>query len=83
MRNAPLILNRAVSAPSGLYVGGAWREAARRSAVTDPATGAAVGEVVAATPDDARDAVAAAHAAFPAWASLSPDERGRPLRRAY
>jgi succinate-semialdehyde dehydrogenase/glutarate-semialdehyde dehydrogenase len=42
-----------------------------------------VGEVVAAGADDARAAVAAAHAAFPAWASLSPDERARPLRRAY
>jgi succinate-semialdehyde dehydrogenase/glutarate-semialdehyde dehydrogenase len=74
---------RAVAAASGLYVGGSWREGSERLAVTDPATGAPVGEVVAATAADAREAVAAAHAAFPAWSALSPDERAAPLRRAY
>jgi len=83
MHSAPIISNRAVVAASGLYVGGSWRDGARRSAVTDPASGAPVGEVVAATADQAREAVAAAHAAFPAWAALSPDERGQPLRRAH
>ena len=51
--------------------------------VIDPASGAPVGEVVAACTNDASEAVAAAHAAFPAWAALSPDERGQPLRRAH
>jgi succinate-semialdehyde dehydrogenase / glutarate-semialdehyde dehydrogenase len=83
MRNATFISDRAVTAASGLYVGGSWREGAERMTVNDPATGATVGEVVAAGADGAREAVAAAHAAFPAWAALSPDERGRPLRRAY
>jgi succinate-semialdehyde dehydrogenase/glutarate-semialdehyde dehydrogenase len=83
MRNAPFISDRAVNAASGLYVGGSWRDGAGRSAVTDPATGASVGEVAEATADDAREAVAAAHAAFPAWAARSPDERAVPLRRAH
>jgi succinate-semialdehyde dehydrogenase/glutarate-semialdehyde dehydrogenase len=74
---------RAVEAASGLYVGGSWRDGADRLAVTDPATGSAVAEVVAATADEVREAVAAAHAAFPAWSALSPDERAAPLRRAY
>src|SRR4051812_17363093 len=72
-----------VRAESGLYVDGSWRDGAATLAVTDPATGAEVGRVVAAGPDDARAAIAAAHRAFPAWAALSPDERGAPLRRAY
>jgi succinate-semialdehyde dehydrogenase / glutarate-semialdehyde dehydrogenase len=83
MGTAPILTNRTVRAASGLYVGGRWREHADRMTVTDPATGARVGEVVAATADQAREAVTAAHAAFPAWSALSPDERAAPLRRAY
>jgi succinate-semialdehyde dehydrogenase / glutarate-semialdehyde dehydrogenase len=75
--------DRAVETASGLYVGGSWRDGADRGTVTDPATGAPVGEVVAATADQAREAVAVAHAAFPAWSALPPDERAAPLRRAY
>src|SRR5215216_8008983 len=82
-RNVPFISDRAVRAASGLYVGGSWREGPGRMTVIDPATGAPVGEVVAACTNDASEAVAAAHAAFPAWAALSPDERGQPLRRAH
>jgi succinate-semialdehyde dehydrogenase / glutarate-semialdehyde dehydrogenase len=74
---------RAVEAASGLYVGGVWRAGDDRMEVTDPATGAPVGEVVAATADQAREAVATAHAAFPAWSALSPDQRAAPLRRSY
>jgi succinate-semialdehyde dehydrogenase / glutarate-semialdehyde dehydrogenase len=75
--------DRAVEAESGLYIGGGWRDGTDRLTVTDPATGAPVGDVTAATADQAREAVAAAHAAFPAWSALSPDERAAPLRRAY
>jgi len=75
--------DRAVEAASGLYVDGRWRDGADRSPVLDPATGETVGEVVAAGADQARAAVAAAHAAFPGWSALAPDERAAPLRRAY
>ena len=68
---------------TGLYVGGEWRSGAGTLVVHDPATGAEVGSVAVARRDDVRDAVAAAAHAFPAWAALSPDERGAPLRRAY
>jgi succinate-semialdehyde dehydrogenase / glutarate-semialdehyde dehydrogenase len=74
---------RAVQSASGLYIGGSWRDGVDVLTVTDPATGEPVGEVAKATADDAREAVAAAHAAFPAWSALSPDERGAPLRRAH
>jgi len=78
-----LTASRAVATATGFYIGGDWRDGADRLTVTDPATGAPVGEVVEATADQAREAVAAAHAAFPAWSALSPDERGVPLRRAH
>jgi succinate-semialdehyde dehydrogenase/glutarate-semialdehyde dehydrogenase len=78
-----LSLQRTVTAASGLYIDGTWRDGANRSPVIDPSTGAQVGEVVTAGADEAREAVAAAHAAFPAWSALSPDERAAPLRRAY
>jgi succinate-semialdehyde dehydrogenase / glutarate-semialdehyde dehydrogenase len=81
---APSIIHdRSVESASGLYIDGSWREGAGFLTVADPCTGATVGEVVSATGDDARDAVAAAHAAFPSWSALSPDARGVPLRRAH
>jgi succinate-semialdehyde dehydrogenase/glutarate-semialdehyde dehydrogenase len=74
-----------VPCASGLYVDGEWRrpDGAEWMAVPDPSTGFEVGSVVAATPGDVRDAVAAAQRAFAAWAALSPDQRGVPLRRAH
>jgi succinate-semialdehyde dehydrogenase/glutarate-semialdehyde dehydrogenase len=83
MGSPSTIHGRSVVAASGLYIDGTWRQGAGFLTVTDPSTGAAVGEVVSATAEDAREAVAAAHAAFPAWSARSPDERGVPLRRAY
>jgi succinate-semialdehyde dehydrogenase / glutarate-semialdehyde dehydrogenase len=83
MAQLGIIPHRAVETASGLYVDGSWRDGADRLEVTDPATGAPVGEVVQASGADARAAVAAAHAAFPGWAALSPDERAAPLRRAH
>ena len=83
MRNTPFISDRTVNTASGLYVDGRWRDGSGRLEVADPATGAHVGEVVEAGAEDARAAVAAAHAAFPAWSALPPDERAAPLRRAY
>ncbi|HTE63346.1 MAG TPA: aldehyde dehydrogenase family protein [Solirubrobacteraceae bacterium] len=83
MDHATIIPERSIRAASGLYIDGAWRAGAGRLTVDDPATGAPVGEVAAASADQVREAVAAAHAAYPAWSALSPDERAAPLRRAY
>ncbi len=47
-----------------------------------PFTGEVVSRVAAATLEDADAAVAAAHAAFPAWAALAPGERRLRLLKA-
>lgn len=46
-----------------------------------PYSGELVGRISEATTEDVDDAVAAAKAAQPAWAALSPQERGKPLAR--
>ncbi|WP_033864539.1 aldehyde dehydrogenase family protein, partial [Pseudomonas fluorescens] len=48
----------------------------------NPVTGDVVSRVAAATLEDADAAVAAAQAAFPAWAALAPNERRTRLLRA-
>ncbi|KAF2655381.1 aldehyde dehydrogenase [Lophiostoma macrostomum CBS 122681] len=48
--------------------------------IISPYTGELVAKVPEATPTDVDTAVAAAEAAFPAWSSLSPVERGKPLK---
>jgi succinate-semialdehyde dehydrogenase/glutarate-semialdehyde dehydrogenase len=73
------------SVPTGLLIGGEWREAAsgRTVAVEDPATGLVLTEVADGGAVDALDALAAAHDAGPAWAATPPRERGEILRRAF
>jgi acyl-CoA reductase-like NAD-dependent aldehyde dehydrogenase len=64
-----------------ILVGGAWREGrAGRMPAVSPATGEEIASVPVATPDDVDDAVAAAGAAGPAWASLSAFERAARCR---
>ncbi|HLO02226.1 MAG TPA: NAD-dependent succinate-semialdehyde dehydrogenase [Symbiobacteriaceae bacterium] len=60
-----------------LYIGGEWTqaEAGREFPVHDPATGELVGMAADASAADAERAVAAAAAAFPAWAGLTARER--------
>ena len=71
--------------PSGLYIGGRWREArsGRRFPVEDPATGAGIATVADGGPDDALDALGAAAEAAAGWAATPPRERGEILRRAF
>ncbi len=73
------------SVPTGLYIGGEWREAASgaRFVVEDPATGEEIATVADASEADARAAVDAAVAMQPAWAATAPRERGEILRRAF
>jgi len=65
------------------YVGGAWVAGAQSDSfdVTDPASGAVLGSVAKLNGEDSCAAVDAAHAAFPRWAGLLPQERGAILRR--
>ncbi|OYT83580.1 MAG: salicylaldehyde dehydrogenase [Pseudomonas sp. PGPPP4] len=67
-----------------LLIGGASRPAGdgRSYQRRHPVTDAVVSTVAAATLDDADAAVAAAQAAFPAWAALPPGERRRRLLAA-
>jgi succinate-semialdehyde dehydrogenase/glutarate-semialdehyde dehydrogenase len=71
--------------PSGLLIGGTWRDADRGAtlAVDDPSTGEVLTEVADASPADALDALDAVLAAQAGWAATAPRERGEVLRRAF
>jgi succinate-semialdehyde dehydrogenase/glutarate-semialdehyde dehydrogenase len=71
--------------PTGLHIGGEWREATGGGtlSVEDPSTGESLVVVADATPEDALAALAAAADAQTAWAATAPRERGEILRRAY
>lgn len=64
-----------------LYIGGHWQEAAGGGSfpVHDPATGEVIAQVADGDRRDASAAIAAAAAAFPAWAALTAKERSRLL----
>ncbi|TFH86406.1 NAD-dependent succinate-semialdehyde dehydrogenase [Billgrantia azerbaijanica] len=62
------------------FIAGQWRDAERRFPVTNPATGETLATVPDLTADDARDAVAAAEAAWPAWKRTTAKERAALLR---
>jgi len=53
----------------------------RAQDVTNPATGAVTGSVALASSEDVATAVAAAQAAFPAWADMPPIRRARLMNR--
>ena len=65
------------------YVNGAWLDAPGRASIPvhNPATGATLGTVPAFDAAATEKAVAAAHAAFPAWAAKTAKERAVLLRR--
>lgn len=66
-----------------LYIGGEERFTDEVLKIADPGKpGAVVGEAAAASPQDVADAVAAAKAAFPAWAALSAQERAKAMADA-
>ncbi|WP_240724829.1 NAD-dependent succinate-semialdehyde dehydrogenase [Onishia niordana] len=68
---------------SKAYINGQWCDAPTRFAVTNPATGDTIAEVADLDADGARDAVAAADAAWPAWRKRSAKERSALLRRWF
>jgi succinate-semialdehyde dehydrogenase/glutarate-semialdehyde dehydrogenase len=73
-----------MNAPTGLLIGGQWTTGrAGVLPVIDPATEEPIAEVANATPEDALEAVAAAHQALSGWAATPPRVRGECLRRAY
>jgi len=66
-----------------MFVGGEWCDAAGGATVeaTSPATGESLGPVAEGDREDARRAIAAANAAFPAWAARTGFERAALLHR--
>ena len=67
------------------YVDGNWVDApdGKTIAVVNPASGEPLGTVPLLGARETEAAVAAAHAAFPAWAARTAKERGAILRRWY
>ncbi len=67
----------------GLYVAGAWRRNAGRAlrARLNPSTDEVLGQLTLADEADVRDALAAAHEAFPAWRAKPAVERAGLLQR--
>ncbi|MFZ0041834.1 MAG: NAD-dependent succinate-semialdehyde dehydrogenase [Solirubrobacteraceae bacterium] len=67
----------------GSIIRAAVRQAPESIEVIDPATEEVLDTVACASVEDCLEAVDAASAAFPAWASTSPRERGEILRGAF
>jgi succinate-semialdehyde dehydrogenase/glutarate-semialdehyde dehydrogenase len=72
------------SVPKQLYINGKWVDGDEGTLeVEDPATGEAIAEVADASPDQAVEALAAAHDTQKEWQNTPPRERGEILQRAY
>ncbi len=73
------------SVPTGLFIGGTWRDAAGGATleVEDPATGEVLTSVADASVEDGRAALDAAVAAQAGWAATAPRDRGEILRAAF
>lgn len=68
---------------SDLFIDGQWLSPRGRArfAVTNPATGASIADVVKGNGDDAKTAIAAADAALPGWRARPARDRAAILRR--
>lgn len=70
-----------VSVPTGHYINGQRIDSGERYEVISPIDNTALGTIPMGGQAEADAAVAAAKAAFPAWAALGPDGRGEILDR--
>ena len=78
----PLTLTRPDLIRSANFIAGQWSATpAARLAVTDPATGATIPEVPDSGALEARAALDAAHAAFPAWRRVPAKQRAAIIKR--
>src|SRR5215213_4102381 len=77
--------NLLANVPTDLWIGGKWKKSSdgARFDVIDPATEQKIASVASASVDDAKAALDAANAAFPAWAAKKPRERGEILRKSF
>ncbi|WP_166982536.1 NAD-dependent succinate-semialdehyde dehydrogenase [Paramicrobacterium fandaimingii] len=69
--------------PTGLFIGGEWRESDSTFAVNDPSTGTALVEIANATVAEGTAALDAAVAAQDDWAATSARTRSNILRDAF
>ena len=71
--------------PTGLYIGGEWRDATGGGTlpIEDPSTEQTLVEVADGQADDALAALTAAADKQAEWAATAPRDRGEVLRRAY
>jgi succinate-semialdehyde dehydrogenase/glutarate-semialdehyde dehydrogenase len=70
--------------PKQLYINGEWVDGDEGTlAVEDPATGETIAEVADASPEQAVEALAAAHETQAEWRETPPRERGEILQRAF
>ncbi|MBA2127497.1 succinate-semialdehyde dehydrogenase (NADP(+)) [Hyphomicrobium methylovorum] len=67
--------------PTACLIGGEWVTKDKTFPVFDPATGNKLADVPDLDATDARRAIDAAHAAFPAWAAQPAKERSKVLKR--
>ncbi|MDE2474126.1 MAG: aldehyde dehydrogenase family protein, partial [Alphaproteobacteria bacterium] len=67
------------------FIDGAWRGSTSggRFTVKNPATGEVIAEVADLGPEEVREAIRAAHKAFPGWRSKTAKERAAVMRRWY
>jgi len=68
---------------SSAYVNGRWCRSGTTFSVTNPADGGWIADVSAVSAAESSDVVTAAHAAFPAWAALLPQDRAAILYRWF
>ena len=76
-------LNDAALLRSQAYLNGGWVDSESTFAVTNPADGSTICSVPNQGPDDARKAIEAAQAAFPAWSAKTAKERAAVMRKWY
>lgn len=78
----PLTLTRPDLLRSANFIAGQWTSGpGALLAVTDPATGATITEVPDSGAAEARAALDAAHAAFPAWKKVPAKQRAQTIKR--
>jgi succinate-semialdehyde dehydrogenase / glutarate-semialdehyde dehydrogenase len=84
MKTSPLAtLNDATLLKTDALINGEWLRGDTRFAVTDPATGAKLADVANTGPAEAKAAIAAANAAWPAWRNKTAKERAAVMMKWF
>lgn len=65
------------------FIDGAWVAGKKTFDITNPADGSVIASVADCGAEETKNAIAAAHAAFPAWKALLPKERADILKKWF